>query len=64
MSGLGETREELIQVMKGMRAHNIDMITMGQYLQPSKDHLAVERFVTPEELTNLAQSPLSWALRV
>lgn len=49
MLGLGETAEELIQVMKDMRAHDIDMITMGQYLQPSREHLAVERFVTPEE---------------
>ncbi len=49
MLGLGETRDELIQVMHDMRKHNIDMITLGQYLQPSRDHLAVERFVTPEE---------------
>lgn len=49
MLGLGETRGELIQVMQDMREHDIDMITMGQYLQPSKDHLAVERFVPPEE---------------
>ncbi len=49
MLGLGETPEELIQVMHDMREHNIDMITLGQYLQPSRDHLAVERFVTPEE---------------
>ena len=49
MLGLGETAEELIQVMKDMRAHNIDMITLGQYLQPSRDHLPVDRFVTPEE---------------
>ena len=49
MLGLGETADELIQVMKDMRAHNIDMITLGQYLQPSRDHLPVERFVTPEE---------------
>ena len=49
MLGLGETPEELIQVMKDMRAHNIDMITLGQYLQPSKDHLPVERFVHPDE---------------
>lgn len=49
MLGLGETAEELIQVMKDMRAHDIDMITLGQYLQPSRDHLAVDRFVTPEE---------------
>ena len=49
MLGLGETADELIQVMKDMRAHNIDMITLGQYLQPSRDHLPVDRFVTPEE---------------
>jgi lipoic acid synthetase len=49
MLGLGETSEELIQVMKDMRAHNIDMITLGQYLQPSKDHLPVDRFVHPDE---------------
>jgi lipoic acid synthetase len=49
MLGLGETTDELIQVMKDMRAHNIDMITLGQYLQPSRDHLPVDRFVTPEE---------------
>lgn len=49
MLGLGETPEELIQVMHDMRAHDIDMITLGQYLQPSRDHLAVERFVTPAE---------------
>jgi lipoic acid synthetase len=46
---LGETPAELIQVMKDMRAHNIDMITLGQYLQPSKDHLPVARFVHPDE---------------
>ncbi|WP_286694597.1 lipoyl synthase [Spongiibacter sp. UBA1325] len=49
MLGLGESADELIQVMKDMRAHNIDMITLGQYLQPSRDHLPVDRFVTPEE---------------
>jgi len=49
MLGLGETAEELIQVMKDMRDHDIDMITMGQYLQPSRDHLPIDRYVTPEE---------------
>jgi lipoyl synthase len=49
MLGLGETREELLQVLRDMREHNIDMLTLGQYLQPSRDHLAVQRFVPPEE---------------
>lgn len=49
MVGLGETKEEIIDVMRDMREHNIDMLTIGQYLQPSKDHLPVQRYVTPEE---------------
>lgn len=49
MLGLGETRDELIQVLHDMRGHDIDMLTLGQYLQPSRDHLAVERFVHPDE---------------
>jgi len=53
MLGLGERREEVIEVMHDMRAHNIDMITLGQYLQPSRDHLPVDRFVTPDEFDEL-----------
>lgn len=49
MVGLGETKEEIIEVMKDLRANGVDMLTIGQYLQPSKHHLAVERYVTPEE---------------
>lgn len=49
MLGLGETADELVQVMKDMRAQDIDMITLGQYLQPSRNHLPVDRFVTPAE---------------
>ena len=55
MLGIGEEKEEVIQVMKDMRAHDIDMITLGQYLQPSKHHLAVERFVHPDEFDELAE---------
>ncbi len=55
MLGLGETLEEVEQVMKDMRAHNIDMLTLGQYLQPSSSHLAVERFVHPTEFDALAR---------
>jgi len=54
MLGLGETKEEVIQVMEDMAAHNIDMVTLGQYLQPSREHLAVERFVHPDEFDEYA----------
>ncbi|GIZ51137.1 lipoyl synthase [Noviherbaspirillum aridicola] len=53
MLGLGETLEEVEQVMRDMRAHDIDMLTLGQYLQPSAHHLAVQRYVTPEEFDAL-----------
>lgn len=55
MLGLGETNEEVIEVMKDLRAHNVEMLTLGQYLQPSRDHLAVERFAHPEEFDELAR---------
>lgn len=48
MVGLGETDEEILQVMRDMRAHDIDMLTIGQYLAPSSSHLPVRRYVTPE----------------
>lgn len=54
MLGIGETLEEVEQVMKDLREHNVDMLTLGQYLQPSRDHLPLERFVTPEEFEALA----------
>ncbi|OGT91690.1 MAG: lipoyl synthase [Gammaproteobacteria bacterium RIFOXYA12_FULL_61_12] len=59
MLGLGETRAEIESVLLDLRSHGCDMLTLGQYLQPSKDHLSVERFVTPDEfaeLDKLAQS--------
>jgi len=49
MVGLGETKEEVLQVMDDMRAANVDFLTIGQYLQPTARHAAVERFVTPDE---------------
>jgi lipoic acid synthetase len=49
MVGLGETREQVLQVMDDMRSANIDFITIGQYLQPTRKHAAINRFVTPEE---------------
>jgi lipoic acid synthetase len=51
MVGLGETSEEILEVMRDLRAHDVDMLTVGQYLQPSKHHLPVARFVHPDEFT-------------
>lgn len=48
MLGLGETDEEILQVMRDMREHNVDMLTIGQYLQPSEHHLPVLRYVHPD----------------
>jgi lipoic acid synthetase len=53
MLGLGEEIDEVKQVLRDMRAHGVNMLTLGQYLQPSLDHLAVERFVTPAEFDEL-----------
>ena len=49
MLGLGEEKEEVIEVLKDLRAHNVEMLTLGQYLQPTAHHLPVKRFVTPAE---------------
>jgi lipoic acid synthetase len=53
MVGLGETREEILQVMDDLRAADVDFLTIGQYLQPTLKHAAVDRFVTPEEFQGL-----------
>ena len=52
MLGVGETFEEVVAVLEDLREHEVDMATLGQYLQPSRDHLAVDRFVTPEEFAS------------
>ncbi len=53
MVGLGETREEIMQVMDDLRAAKVDFLTIGQYLQPTKKHARLERFWTPEEFASL-----------
>lgn len=55
MLGLGETDEEIIQTMDDLRAHNVDILTLGQYLQPTKNHLSIHRYVTPETFAELRQ---------
>lgn len=49
MVGLGETKEEIVQLMDDLRAADVDFLTIGQYLQPTKNHAQIDRFVTPEE---------------
>jgi lipoic acid synthetase len=49
MVGLGESREEVHQVMDDLRAADVDFLTIGQYLQPTPKHAAIDRFVTPDE---------------
>jgi len=49
MVGLGETSEEILAVMRDLRGHGVDMLTIGQYLQPSRSHLPVARYVHPDE---------------
>ncbi len=49
MLGVGEHEKQVINVLKDLRTHDVDMLTLGQYLQPSKHHLAVEQYITPEQ---------------
>ncbi len=53
MVGLGETMEEIKQVMQDQRSWGVDILTIGQYLQPSKKHLPIERYYTPDEFAEL-----------
>ncbi len=56
MLGLGETNQEVIEVLADLRRHGGDMLTLGQYLPPSRDHLQVQRYVSPAEFEQLGQA--------
>jgi lipoic acid synthetase len=58
MVGVGETFEEVIEAMRDLRAHNVDIVTIGQYLQPTKKHLKVQRYYTPEEFERFKEEGL------
>jgi len=58
MVGLGETREEVLQVMDDLRTAEVDFLTIGQYLQPTPKHHPVDRFVTPDEFADLKRQGL------
>ncbi|WP_408007503.1 lipoyl synthase [Pseudalkalibacillus sp. A8] len=59
MVGLGETKEEIIQTMDDLRANNVDIMTIGQYLQPTKKHLKVQKYYHPDEFAELKEIAMS-----
>ena len=58
MIGLGETKEEILEAMDDLLANKVDIITIGQYLQPTKKHLRVVKYYTPEEFAELKELAL------
>lgn len=63
MLGLGETDAEVLDVLRDLRAHSVDMLTIGQYLQPSAHHLPVERFVPPEQFAEFERIALQMGFK-
>ncbi|WP_438962391.1 lipoyl synthase [Nonlabens sp.] len=63
MLGLGELEEEVIQTMQDLRDNNVDVVTIGQYLQPSKKHLPVKEFITPEQFKKYEEIGLEMGFR-
>jgi len=63
MVGIGETMEELLQVFRDLAARRVDILTVGQYLRPSKDHLPMTRYYTPEEFAFMKQEALKIGFR-
>ncbi len=64
MLGLGEPREELLRVMRDLSGLRVDILTLGQYLQPSKEHLPVHRFVHPDEFRELHDIGMEMGFRI
>lgn len=63
MAGLGETMQELIDVFRDLGTRGVDILTVGQYLRPSRDHLPIARFYTPEEFQRLKEEALRFGFR-
>ncbi|MHB1312259.1 MAG: lipoyl synthase [Gemmatimonadaceae bacterium] len=61
--GMGETNEEIVEVMKDLRAVDVDILTIGQYLRPSDDHILLDRYVTPDEFRWLYQQGMAMGFR-
>lgn len=64
MVGIGETTEEVLELMKDLVAHGCDILTIGQYLQPTKLHLPVDRFVTPDEFKMYKEEGIKFGFRI
>lgn len=64
MVGIGEKPEEVLELMKDLVAHGCDILTIGQYLQPTKEHLPVDRFVTPDEFAMYKEEGLKMGFRI
>ena len=64
MVGIGERPEEVLELMKNLVAHGCDILTIGQYLQPTKNHLPVDRFVTPEEFQMYKDEGLKMGFKI
>ncbi len=58
MVGLGETKEEILETMEDLRANHVDIVTLGQYLQPSKKHLKVQKYYHPDEFAELREAAM------
>jgi lipoic acid synthetase len=63
MVGLGETDDEILATLRDLRAHDVDMLTIGQYLQPTKAHLPVARYVHPDTFSMLEREALALGFR-
>lgn len=61
--GMGETNEEIVEVMKDLRAVDVDILTIGQYLRPSNDHILLDRYVTPDEFRWFYQQGMAMGFR-
>lgn len=61
--GLGETNEEVLQTMRELREVDVDILTLGQYLRPSADHIALDRYVTPEEFAMFRREGMAMGFR-
>ncbi len=63
MVGIGETMDELLEVFRDLAARKVDILTVGQYLRPSKDHLPITRYYTPDEFAFIKREALAMGFK-